>query len=244
MAERQNHAVVEIEGIGEFFVVFVFQRLDSIQVKPAAQIGDALAGHRAEQPVEPVVAHHPQGAVPLNAAALHKAGAKAAVIVFVGAAPDQGQQVADIALVIAVEHHHIVKAVGRRIAERHLMAAAQTIVFVIAQQAHRRSGVSRHPAAHGILGAVGGAVVHHNALGHKVRHPGVQQLFQHPGHLLFTVVGWNKDEKPILHSSHSFLWSTAPRNSAGGVVSPCARHCTSRSTSSCFSGVKFPICRQ
>ena len=67
----------------EFFVVLSFQRFDRVEVQPAAQVGDVLARHQAEQSVEAVVAYHAQGTVPLDAAALHEAGAKAAIIVFV-----------------------------------------------------------------------------------------------------------------------------------------------------------------
>ena len=83
LAEGEDHAIVKVQCIREFFVVLSFQRLDRVEVQAAAQVGDALARHQAEQGVEAVVTHHAQGTVPLDAAALHEAGAKAAIIVFV-----------------------------------------------------------------------------------------------------------------------------------------------------------------
>ena len=192
LAERQDHAVVEIQRIGEFFVIPVFERGHGVEIEPAAQVGDAAAGHQAEQGVEAVVAHHPQCAVALDAAAFHETGTQAAVVLLVGAALQDGQQVRDGSLVVAVEHHQMLVPVGRRVAESHLMAAAQAVVLVVAQQVHRRFGVAAAPVLHGGFGAVGRTVVDHDARPHPRGHPGVQQLGQDAGHLFFAVVGGDK----------------------------------------------------
>ena len=56
------------------------------------------------------------------------------------------------------------------------MAAAQAIVLVVAQQVDRGLRVGLHPALHGGFGAVGGAVIDHDALGDHSGHLTVQQL--------------------------------------------------------------------
>lgn len=84
--------------------------------------------------------------------------------------------------------------VGGRIAERHLMAAAQTVVAVIAQKAHRRIRVAGHPVLHSGLGAIGGTVVYNDALPHPRGDAFVKQLRKHPRDLLFTVVGRDKNQ--------------------------------------------------
>ena len=201
MALGQDHAVVEILGVREPDEIPVFQRGHLVQVEAAAQVGDLVAGHQAEQPVEAVVAGNAQRAVALDAAAFHEAGPQAAVIVSVLAGGDQRCQVPGVALVVTVQHHQVIVLVGDGILERHLVAAAETVVLVVAQQPDRLGGVLCHPGKHRGLGAVGGAVVHHNAARHKARNLGVQQLVQHPGHLFFTVVGGNKQQDTIRHNT-------------------------------------------
>ena len=98
-------------------------------------------------------------------------------------------------------------AVGGGVTEGHLVAAAQTVVFIVAQQRHRHLGVGGHPALHSGLGAVGGAVVHHDALPQPWGDFRVQQLLQHAGHLLFAVVGGDKHQQFFrFHANGSFSW--------------------------------------
>ena len=85
--------------------------------------------------------------------------------------------------------------VGRRVAERDLVAAAQTVVLVIAQQADRRGGVAGHPVLHGGLGAVGRAVVYDDALPHPRGNALIQQLRKHPRDLLFAVISRDKNQQ-------------------------------------------------
>ena len=85
--------------------------------------------------------------------------------------------------------------VGRRVAERDLVAAAQTVVLGIAQQADRRVGVAGHPVLHGGLGAVGRAVVYDDALPHPRGNALIQQLRKHPRDLLFAVISRDKNQQ-------------------------------------------------
>ena len=158
-----------------------------------------MPGHQAEQPVKAIVAHHAQSAVALDAAFRHKTGAKAAIVLAVAAAVYQGQHIADIALVVAMQHNQVVEVMLNGVLECHFMAAAQAIVLVVAQQADRGLRVGLHPALHGGFGAVGGAVIDHDALGDHSGHLTVQQLVQHTGHLFFTVIGRNKNKKAFRH---------------------------------------------
>ena len=98
-----------------------------------------------------------------------------------------------------MQHDQVVKFVPDGILERHFMAAAQAIVLVIAQQADRGLRVGLHPALHGGLGSIGGAVIDHDALSDHSGHLTVQQLVQHTGHLFFTVIGGNKNKKAFRH---------------------------------------------
>ena len=167
--------------------------------QPAAQVGDLAARHDAEQRVEPVVAKGAQRAVPLDAAAFHKAGTQAAVVLPVGAVFQNRQKVGDGALVVAVQHDEMRKAVRRGVAERHLVAAAEAVVLVVAQKMHRGLGVASAPGLHGGLGAVGGAVVDDDARAHPRRDAGVQQLVQHARDLFFAVI--RRDEhQQFFHS--------------------------------------------
>jgi len=78
--------------------------------------------------------------------------------------------------------------------ECHFMAAAQAIVLVVAQQADRGLRVGLHPALHGGLGAIGGAVVDDDALPHPGQNVRVQQLRQHARDLFFTVVSGDENK--------------------------------------------------
>ena len=93
-----------------------------------------------------------------------------------------------------MQHHQMLVAVGGCVTEGHLVAAAEAVVFIVAQKAHGGRRVAGHPILHGGLGAIGGAVVDDDALPHPGQNVRVQQLRQHARDLFFTVVSGDENK--------------------------------------------------
>ena len=201
--------VVERQVVGEAQVGAVVEALQPEQVQTGAQIVEALARCEREQQVVGVVADRAYARIAAQPRAALEARAEQRVELAVLVAPQQPDDVADIGLIVAVQHEQPRHPRRAAVLDGDLVRAAQAVVVVVAQHspAHARKFAQRLRRA--LDGVVGAAIVDYDHLVDQARHG--RQLLDDAGDLGCTAIRRDEQEDAFsVHRGRSWCgWRTA-----------------------------------